>query len=171
MRPDINLASLTDPQKDALMLSVMGQLQPALAEIAELQARIETLTRPPKPPDNSSQPPSSSRKANRCAAGKKRRRSSPMSPGCICLAGVVAVAARARLPSGDGDPTCSIPLWRSITRTSTEGSTASWPPCRAGGMARNYASASGAEVYAAFRSVGSTAKSPNSRCWRQRERR
>ncbi len=71
-----NLSSLTDPQKDALILSLGGQLQVALAEIAGLKAQIEALTRPPKTPDNSSQPPSSSRKANRRAAGKTRRRRS-----------------------------------------------------------------------------------------------
>lgn len=76
MPPAIDLISLTDPQKDAVILSLVGQLQVALAEIADLQARIETLTRPPKTPDNSSQPPSSSRKANRKAAGKTRRRRS-----------------------------------------------------------------------------------------------
>lgn len=59
-----------------MILSLMGRLETALVEIAELQARIETLTRPPKTPDNSSQPPSSSRKANRKTAGKKRRRRS-----------------------------------------------------------------------------------------------
>ena len=79
MHSDIDLGSLTVPQKDALILSllpVVGQLQAALAEIAELQAQIETLTRPPKTPDNSSHPPSSSRKANRKGAGQTRRRRS-----------------------------------------------------------------------------------------------
>ena len=75
----IDLSRLTDPQKDALILSLLpvaGQLQAALARIGELEAQIETLTRPPKTPDYSSQPPSSSRKVNRKAAGKQRRRRS-----------------------------------------------------------------------------------------------
>ena len=72
--PDLSRLSVS--QKHALILSLVGQLQVALAKIGALQAQIETLTRPPKTPDNSWQSPSLSRNFNRNAAGKQRRRRS-----------------------------------------------------------------------------------------------
>jgi transposase len=77
---DIDLSRLTDAEKDALILSLLplvGQLQAALARIAELEARLATFERPPKTPDNSSLPPSKGQKSNQPATPKPPRRSRP----------------------------------------------------------------------------------------------
>jgi transposase len=78
--PAINLAAMTEAEKDALILSLLplvGQLEAALAKIAVLEARIEELTRPAKTPDNSGTPPSQGHKANRQAAGGHQRKGRP----------------------------------------------------------------------------------------------
>jgi transposase len=65
--PEIDLSKLTVAEKDALILSLLplvGQLQAALARIAELQARLALLEKPPKTPDNSSLPPSKGQKSD-----------------------------------------------------------------------------------------------------------
>jgi transposase len=63
--PDLDLSKLSHAEKDALILSLAEQLQAALARIAELEKRLDTLQRPPKTPDNSSLPPSKGAKPNR----------------------------------------------------------------------------------------------------------
>jgi transposase len=65
--PEIDLSKLTVAEKDALILSLLplvGQLQAALARIAELEARLALLEKPPKTPDNSSLPPSKGQKSD-----------------------------------------------------------------------------------------------------------
>ena len=49
---DVDLGGLTDAQKDALIRELAGQLQVALARIADLEGRSATLGQPPKTPDN-----------------------------------------------------------------------------------------------------------------------
>jgi transposase len=85
--PEIDLSKLTVAEKDALILSLLplvGQLQAALARIAELearnadlQARLADLERPRKTPDNSSLPPSKGQKPERPAGPKPPRKSRP----------------------------------------------------------------------------------------------
>jgi hypothetical protein len=77
--PEIDLAKLTVAQKDALILSLLplvGQLEAALARIAELEARLARLEKPPKTPDNSSVPPSKGQKYNDQPTAKKPPRKS-----------------------------------------------------------------------------------------------
>lgn len=79
MPPEIDLSQLTVAEKDALILSLLplvGQLQAALARIAELEARLALLERPPKTPDNSSLPPSKGQKSNQPSDGNKPPRAS-----------------------------------------------------------------------------------------------
>ncbi|MCA1835591.1 MAG: IS66 family transposase [Actinobacteria bacterium] len=76
---DIDLSKLTVAEKDALILSLLprvGQLQAALARIAELEARLALLEKPPKTPDNSSLPPSKGQKSDQPADGNKPPRKS-----------------------------------------------------------------------------------------------
>jgi transposase len=85
--PEIDLSKLTVAEKDALILSLLplvGQLQAALARIAELEARnadlearLAALERPRKTPDNSSLPPSKGQKPERPAGPKLPRNSRP----------------------------------------------------------------------------------------------
>jgi transposase len=79
--PDINLSKLTIAEKDALILSLLpltGRLEAALARIAELEARLARLEKPPKTPDNSSLPPSKGQKRDQPPDGTKPpRRSRP----------------------------------------------------------------------------------------------
>ena len=66
-------------EKDALILSLLplvGQLQAALARIAELEARLALLEKPPKTPDNSSLPPSKGQKTSPPPEGRKPPRKS-----------------------------------------------------------------------------------------------
>ena len=87
MPPEIDLSKLTVAEKDALILSLLplvGQLQAALARIAELEARnadlearLAALERPRKTPDNSSLPPSKGQKPERPAGPKLPRNSRP----------------------------------------------------------------------------------------------
>jgi transposase len=85
--PEIDLSRLTVAERDALILSLLplvGQLEAALARIAELQARnahiearLAELERPRKTPDNSSLPPSKGQKPERPAGPKPPRPSRP----------------------------------------------------------------------------------------------
>ena len=77
---DIDLGKLSHAEKDALILSLLplvGQLEAALARIADLEKRLAAYERPPKTPDNSSLPPSKGHKPNRPDAGKPPRRGRP----------------------------------------------------------------------------------------------
>ena len=79
MAPEIDLSKLTVAEKDALILSLLplvGQLQAALARIAELEARLALLEKPPKTPDNSSLPPSKGQKTSQAPDGRKPLRKS-----------------------------------------------------------------------------------------------
>jgi transposase len=62
---DLDLSKLSHSEKDGLILTLLARLEQAHKLIAELQARIDELTRPPKTPDNSSLPPSKGHKPNR----------------------------------------------------------------------------------------------------------
>jgi transposase len=79
--PDIDLSKLTVAEKDALILSLLpliGRLDVALARIAELEAQLALLQKPPKTPDNSSLPPSKGQKRDQPPDGTKPpRRSRP----------------------------------------------------------------------------------------------
>jgi len=77
--PNIDLSKLTGAEKDALILSLLplvGQLQVALARIAELESRLALLEKPAKTPDNSSLPPSKGQKSDQLPDGKKPPRKS-----------------------------------------------------------------------------------------------
>ena len=76
----IDLSTLSHPEKDALirsLLPLVGQLEAALARIAELEARLATVERPAKTPDNSSLPPSKGQKSDLPAGGKPLRTGRP----------------------------------------------------------------------------------------------
>jgi transposase len=76
---DIDLGKLTVAEKDNLILSLLplvGQLEAALARIAELEKRLAAFERPAKTPDNSSLPPSKGQKSDRSADGKTLPRKS-----------------------------------------------------------------------------------------------
>ncbi len=80
MTPDIDLSKLSHAEKDALirsLLPLVGQLQGALARIAELEARLARLEQPAKTPDNSSLPPSKGQKPDVPAGGKPPRKGRP----------------------------------------------------------------------------------------------
>ena len=80
MTPEIDLSKLTVAAKDALILTLLplvGQLEAALARIAELERRLAAFERPPKTPDNSSLPPSKGEKSERPSGDKPPRRSRP----------------------------------------------------------------------------------------------
>ena len=51
-----DLSTLSSAEKDVLILTLSARLDAALTLIAELQARIDDLTRPGKTPGNSSLP-------------------------------------------------------------------------------------------------------------------
>jgi transposase len=78
---EIDLGKLSHAEKDAIILSLLplvGQLEAALARIAELEARLALLERPAKTPDNASRPPSKGQKSDQPADGAKPpRRSRP----------------------------------------------------------------------------------------------
>jgi transposase len=84
---DLDLGKLSHAEKDALILSLVAQLQAALARIGELEKRVAELQRPPKTPDNSSMPPSQGQKPNTAEPGKaerpaqRQRRSQGRRPG------------------------------------------------------------------------------------------
>lgn len=73
----MDLSELSPAEKDALILSLVGQLEAALARIAELEKRLAGFEQPPKTPDNSSLPPSKGQKSNRPAGDKSPRKSRP----------------------------------------------------------------------------------------------
>jgi len=78
--PEIDLSKLTAAAKDELILSLLplvGQLEAALARIAELEKRLAAFERPPKTPDNSSLPPSTGQKSARPTGDKPPRKSRP----------------------------------------------------------------------------------------------
>jgi len=78
--PEIDLSKLDHAEKDALILSLLplvGQLEAALARIAELEKRLAKFERPAKTPDNSSQPPSKGQKPDHPAGDKPPRESRP----------------------------------------------------------------------------------------------
>jgi transposase len=75
-----DLSRLSDAEKDDLILSLLplvGQLEAALARIAELEKRLAAFERPAKTPDNSSLPPSKGPKPDRPAGDKPPRKSRP----------------------------------------------------------------------------------------------
>jgi len=77
---DIDLSTLSHAEKDALILSLLplvGQLEAALARIAELEKRLAVFERPTKTPDNSSLPPSKGQKPDRSIGDKPLRKSRP----------------------------------------------------------------------------------------------
>jgi len=66
--PDLDLSKRTKAQKDALirrLLPLVGQVEVLTLRVAELEARVEELMRPPKTPDNPGVPPSQCQKPNR----------------------------------------------------------------------------------------------------------
>jgi transposase len=74
----IDLSTLSHAQKDELiqsLLPLVGQLEAALARIADLERRLAVLERPPKNPDNSSPPPSKGPKSDRPTSDKPPRKS------------------------------------------------------------------------------------------------
>ena len=77
MTPRIDLSTLSHAEKDDLILSLVGQLEAALARIAELEQRLARFERPGKTPDNSSLPPSKGQKPDRPIGEKPPRKSRP----------------------------------------------------------------------------------------------
>ena len=77
MSHGIDLSALSHAEKDDLILSLVGQLEAALARIGELERRLAKLERPAKTPDNSSLPPSKGQKSDRPAGAKPPRKSRP----------------------------------------------------------------------------------------------
>ena len=82
--PRIDLSKLTHAEKDALILSLLplvSQLEAALGRIAQLEARLALLEKPPKTPDNSSLPPSRGHKPSPPSDGNKPLRKSRLGFG------------------------------------------------------------------------------------------
>jgi transposase len=78
--PEVDLSKLTAAEKDALipsLLPLVGQLEVALARIADLEKRLAAFERPLKTPDNSSLPPSKGQKSDRPTSDKPPRKSRP----------------------------------------------------------------------------------------------
>jgi transposase len=75
-----DLSKLSHAEKDALILALISQLAAAQQQIAELQTRVDELSRPPKTPDNSSKPPAQGQKAN-CPAPSGDRPPRKSRPG------------------------------------------------------------------------------------------
>ncbi len=71
MSAELDLSKLSHAEKDALILTLLARLDEAHKLIAELQARIDDLTRPGKTPNNSSVPPSKGHKPNRPDKAKR----------------------------------------------------------------------------------------------------
>jgi transposase len=69
--PDLDLGKLSHAQKDELILALFARLEAAERLIAELRARVDELTKPPKTPGNSSLPSSKGQKTNRPDKAKK----------------------------------------------------------------------------------------------------
>ena len=70
MTQDIDLSTLSHAGKNELILSLVDQLEAALARIGELEKRLARFERPAKTPDNSSLPLSKGQKPD-CPMGKK----------------------------------------------------------------------------------------------------
>jgi transposase len=68
MIPPPDLRTLTEAEKDALILALWAQVQTLTARVAELEAR---LSQPPKTPGNSNLPPSKGHQANRPEKAKR----------------------------------------------------------------------------------------------------
>ena len=80
MTAGTDLSTLSHAEKDALirsLLPLVGQLDAALARIAELEKRLAAFERPQKTSDNSSLPPSKGQKSDRPAGDKPPRKSRP----------------------------------------------------------------------------------------------
>ena len=77
MTHGIDLSTLSHAEKDDLILSLVGQLEAALARIGELEKRLARFERPAKTPDNSSLPPSKGQKPDRPMGDKPPRKSRP----------------------------------------------------------------------------------------------
>ncbi len=77
MTQGIDLSTLSYAEKDDLILSLVGQLEAALARIVELEKRLARFERPAKTPDNSSLPPSKGQKPDRATSDKPPRKSRP----------------------------------------------------------------------------------------------
>ncbi len=77
MEHEIDLDGLTEAQKDALIRRLSGELQSALAKIAELEARLNGPGKPPKTPQNSSTPPSKAAKPALPPSKNTQRKSRP----------------------------------------------------------------------------------------------
>ncbi|HUB14335.1 MAG TPA: IS66 family transposase [Acetobacteraceae bacterium] len=77
MTHGIDLSRLSHAEKDDLILSLVGQLEAALARIGDLERRLARFERPAKTPDNSSLPPSKGQKSDRPAGDKPPRKSRP----------------------------------------------------------------------------------------------
>jgi len=78
--PDVDLSELSHAGKDALirsLLPLVGQLQAALARVAELERRLAAAERPAKAPDNSSLPPSKGHEPGVRRGGPPPRRGRP----------------------------------------------------------------------------------------------
>jgi transposase len=73
----MDLSKLSHAEKDDLILSLVGQLEAALARIGELEKRLAAFERPAKTPDNSSLPPSKGHKPDRPSGNKPPRKSRP----------------------------------------------------------------------------------------------
>ena len=71
-QPDLD--GMSHAQKDALILSLVAGLDDALSRIAELEAHVAELIRPPTTPDNSSLPPSRGHKPDRSVQTLLRKR-------------------------------------------------------------------------------------------------
>ena len=77
MTQGIDLSTLSHAEKDDLILSLVGQLEAALARIGELEKRLARFERPAKTPDNSSLPPSKGQKPARPLGDQPPRKSRP----------------------------------------------------------------------------------------------
>lgn len=65
---------MSHAQKDALILSLAARLDDTVSRIAELEARVAELARPPRTPGNSSLPPSRGHKPDRSVQALLRKR-------------------------------------------------------------------------------------------------
>lgn len=79
-----DLTQLSEAQKDALIQALLAQLAAAnetiaglTARVAELEAQLAKLARPPKTPDNSSKPPSQGQKRSKPDGERPPRKSRP----------------------------------------------------------------------------------------------
>ena len=111
MTQGIDLSTLSHAEKDALILSLFGQLEAALARIDELEKRLARFERPTKTPDNSSLPPSKGKSPIVRWATSRRARAAPVSGGHCTRTRIVCSTPADRLsevpggiPGGLADP-------------------------------------------------------------------